>query len=793
MKKASQLLHGVYGTNSQAKTHGVLAGFAVLLLAAIFTFTGCPIDPDPGPENPTVDKAALTAAINAANTAKSSVVVNTAAGNVSLGTNWVTEAEMTALTTAITAAEAVKDKADATQTEVDNATTALTTATSAFNTAKKDGTSTGSTAGDKASLEAAITAANTAKSSVAIDTNAGNVPLGTKWVTEAEMTAFNTAIISAEAVKNNADATPAEVNNAITALTTATSAFNTAIKTGNNTEIVAADKTALITAISQANNVKGSAVVNTAAENVPAGTNWVTQDEMSALTNAITSAEAVKNKAAATQSEVDNATTALTTAMATFTNAIKDGTSTESVATDKDVLQTMINVAKAGKIGVVINTAEENVSAGTKWVTEADMTAFDNAITEAQAVMDSTAATPAEVSAAITAMTTATAAFNDAKKEGTKTGSVAGDKTVLQTMINAAKAGKIGVVINTAEENVSAGTKWVTEAEMTAFDNAITEAQAVMDSTAATPAEVSAAITAMTTATAAFNDAKKDGTKTGSVAVDKTALNNAISAANTAKNGVVTSSEDGKDKAPGTKWVPQATMTVFTNAIAKAQTEADSDAATQDAVDTAVMELNDAKSTFTNAIQTAETSKSYLDTAISNAESAPYDITVSDTDPGTGSKWVPLADMTNFTNAIDAAKAVKSDPAATQNAVDDAVSTLDTARTTFNSKVKNVTHGTVEGNLTITLWENNGSITDPIDSTTISKATKESFTARVTSTSGYPSSVQWYVNGVQISGTTAISITISAADYSPGTYRLGVTAFKGDIPYAAEISFTVTN
>jgi hypothetical protein len=64
LKKASQPLPGVCGTNSQVKTRSVLFGFAVLLLAAMFTFTGCPTDPDDddGDSDPDSDtRATLTA------------------------------------------------------------------------------------------------------------------------------------------------------------------------------------------------------------------------------------------------------------------------------------------------------------------------------------------------------------------------------------------------------------------------------------------------------------------------------------------------------------------------------------------------------------------------------------------------------------------------------------------------------------------------------------------------------------------------------------------------------------
>jgi hypothetical protein len=59
---------------------------------------------------------------------------------VAVGTEWVTQAELTALNTAITTAETVNGTATATQSAVDSAVTALNGAVSTFNAAKKDGT-----------------------------------------------------------------------------------------------------------------------------------------------------------------------------------------------------------------------------------------------------------------------------------------------------------------------------------------------------------------------------------------------------------------------------------------------------------------------------------------------------------------------------------------------------------------------------------------------------------------------------------------------------------------------------
>jgi hypothetical protein len=97
-----------------------------------------------------------------------------------------------------------------------------------------------------------------------------------------------------------------------------------------------------------------------------------------------------------------------------------------------------------------------------------------------------------------------------------------------------------------------------------------------------------------------------------------------------------------------------------------------------------------------------------------------------------------------------------------------------------------------EASVTLTFWVNeDNEILASGDSITISKTStgyNASFTATV---SGEYSSVEWSVSGVAKPGNQ--SIEIAAADYPTGDYRLGVSVSKDGVPYATEISFTVTN
>ncbi|MCQ5128893.1 S-layer homology domain-containing protein [Butyricicoccus faecihominis] len=91
------------------------------------------------------------------------------------------------------------------------------------------------------------------------------------------------------------------------------------------------------------------------------------------------------------------------------------------------------------------------------------------------------------------------------------------DKSALTAAIAAANSAKNGVTVNNGSpSSVANGTKFVTSAEMEALNNAIAAAQAVVNSSSATAADITAAVSALNGAVAAFNSAVKTGTYTGS-------------------------------------------------------------------------------------------------------------------------------------------------------------------------------------------------------------------------------------------------------------------------------------
>jgi hypothetical protein len=112
-------------------------------------------------------------------------------------------------------------------------------------------------------------------------------------------------------------------------------------------------------------------------------------------------------------------------------------------------------------------------------------------------------------------------------------GKIAVNRTTLQTTMGAAAAAKTGVTVSADGSNVAATAWWVTQAQLTALEAAITAAKTAYGNNAADAAAVSGAKTALDTAIALFNAQKKAGTNSGAPPppADKSALTGAITAA----------------------------------------------------------------------------------------------------------------------------------------------------------------------------------------------------------------------------------------------------------------------
>ncbi|MDR3283782.1 MAG: FIVAR domain-containing protein [Treponema sp.] len=275
------------------------------------------------------------------------------------------------------------------------------------------------------------------------------------------------------------------------------------------------DTTALEGAIDAAVAARDRVTVASGAGDVAQGVHFVTQEQKAALDAAITAAQDVvdKENPGATQAEVDKALADLNTAIGVFNTAKEGQTGTNEALTDTTALNYAIDAANAAKDGVAVRDDDPaNVAQGMVFVTPAELADLNAAIESAQSVADSSASTQAQINAAEDAVKEATTTFTAAKKTGTKEEL---DTTALNYAIDAANAAKTDVVvINDVSDNVAQGTVFVSTEVMATFNEAIADAQAVVDSSASTQAQINAAEDAVKEATATFNTAKKTGTRT---------------------------------------------------------------------------------------------------------------------------------------------------------------------------------------------------------------------------------------------------------------------------------------
>ncbi|MBB3108108.1 uncharacterized protein YjdB [Paenibacillus phyllosphaerae] len=236
------------------------------------------------------DKAALISTIASAQALHESAVEGTMVGQYPTGTKAI-------LLSAIEAAQAVADDDTATQNIVYAAVNALNSAVQNF---------VQTVIGiDKSGLSSAITNAQQLLANAPIGSSPGQYPVNAKI-------ALENAISAAAAVRDAAEATQEELNDATTVLNVAVDTFN---NSKIQVQVPSANKEALNTAIAAAHSKLDQAVAGSKIGQYP-------QSVIDALQVAVQAAKAVYNDEQVTQSEVDSATTVLSAAQITFSSQI---------------------------------------------------------------------------------------------------------------------------------------------------------------------------------------------------------------------------------------------------------------------------------------------------------------------------------------------------------------------------------------------------------------------------------------------------------------------------------------
>lgn len=273
-----------------------------------------------------VDRDALTTEIASAQALKENVTASLNGEDIEPTAQWVTAEELEAFNLAITAAQTTAAKTDATQDEIDQAVIDLQSAAAAFGEAVQAGTKTDDPQlpANKTALSTAIDAAEAIRDGAIVSVDGSEVDSTDKWVPESAKIAFENAILSAKTVANDPDATDEDISEALEALNEAIATFGSAESNGTNLG-QEPNTSALTTAINDAIDAKIDVDISANGNDVPINKKWVTSDDMDAFDEVLAVAGETLDNEGATQIQIDSAADDLVEAIAVFNAAKKNG------------------------------------------------------------------------------------------------------------------------------------------------------------------------------------------------------------------------------------------------------------------------------------------------------------------------------------------------------------------------------------------------------------------------------------------------------------------------------------
>ncbi len=268
-----------------------------------------------------VDVSAIDTAISRANTAKAKYAVSENGSEVYTDQYWVTAAQLATLNNAITAATTAKSTVSSAA-AASTAASTLDAATASFELGKRAGLKIRI---DTTVIDNAISSANSAKSGVLSSVDGTDVDSSKKWVTAAQMSALNDAIDAAARAKDTVQ-TADEANAAASALNSAVSTFNSQKANGSKVPV---DKSSLTSSVNAARSLLSNTSVSTDGSDITPDKDWVLSSVYSSFSSEISAAESVLNSSSASQTEVNNAASALDSAASAFSSARQKGSSVE--------------------------------------------------------------------------------------------------------------------------------------------------------------------------------------------------------------------------------------------------------------------------------------------------------------------------------------------------------------------------------------------------------------------------------------------------------------------------------
>lgn len=253
---------------------------------------------------------------------------------------------------------------------------------------------------------------------------------------------------------------------------------------------------------------------------------------------------------------------------------------------DKKELNTLI--ASPPYVQVSVNGYD--VLTTDKWTTQTERNSFESALASARAMANNNSASQEQVKNAIIQYKNALAVYQAAQKSGTKYGY--GDKASLQSLINSVQY----VTVSWDGSNVPYNTPWTTQTERNALASSVSSAQVVVNNVYASQTEIANAINNLNNAIWTYKNAYKYGNN--GHYVDKSNLKTLIS---TALNGIVATSQDGRDVNNTLKWTYPNDLSILNFYIEQAKSVDNKYDATQSEVSNAYDNLSNAINNYNYA------------------------------------------------------------------------------------------------------------------------------------------------------------------------------------------------
>jgi len=447
---------------------------------------------------------------------------------------------------------------------------------------------------------------------------------------------------------------------------------------------------------------------------------------------------------------------------------------------DKTQLSDKIDEANELHESLIICIDGSSVHPDDYWVEEILKHSLLMALQDALLIHEKEDASKEEIELAIEGLLSALDAIEKAKQKGTRGQS---EKSALETAIAAARDKMSDVSKSSDGLDVPDNGKWASDDMFTVLEDFIASAETLNTFDKATQEEVDAMVTALEAAAEAFipkiAQVNRNSLK---LEIEKGQL--------LLNNESLQISVDGNDVHKSRYWVTPSAVSEFDGAIKTASSIYIKTNATQNEINTAVSNLQNASNKFDSGKQFGknEIDRLALRNTIRNAEAKLADVVIAEN----GStilktvKWVNQEMFDALKNANETAGKLYADDHAVQEDVDAMVTALEDAIRAFNPQPGLLTAGGISYVFNQPKDEN----------IVLSYAQTLSWikndTLKISVTGSYDSYLWTYIDGVNVIQTgTSNSLTVNARDFGTGTYSISLRVTKDSVPYTKTLTFNV--